>query len=143
MRPFQKGRTTAPRNSFTGVPVHSAVRMGRHPVPRGFGRGLSGVEVAGVGFGEGCEERSRAEVLTHSHRHESKAARPLVKWEAGIRVELCQLLAAGDVAQSKANIGFVDGFAGDELIRMRRGHRRAGRGSSADARVFGKERLAK
>src|ERR1700758_206361 len=36
-RPFKKGRTSAPRNSFTGVPVHCAFRlMGSHPVPSGF-----------------------------------------------------------------------------------------------------------
>src|SRR5437868_6818631 len=34
---IQEGRTSAPRNSFTGVPVHWAFRlMGSHPVPSGF-----------------------------------------------------------------------------------------------------------
>ena len=30
------GRITAPRNSFTGIPVHSAFGLGPHPVPSGF-----------------------------------------------------------------------------------------------------------
>jgi hypothetical protein len=35
MRPFKKGRTTAPRNSFSGVPVLSEFRFaGLHPVPK-------------------------------------------------------------------------------------------------------------
>ena len=35
-RPFMNGRMTAPRNSFTGVPVHSAFKFaGLHPVPKG------------------------------------------------------------------------------------------------------------